>query len=142
MCGNDWRSDDIGWGVLLHRGEVSQTYLWRSGQVRGYVVVIFTARHVAEPTELSAEEAAAFWRDVLTAGRALEQHYELVKMNYLLLGNVIPHAHWHLVPRREAAQDPAPGGPVPFALLDHRRQDEAVLQRDAAALRRILEGTA
>ncbi|MFV5994905.1 HIT domain-containing protein [Streptomyces sp. NPDC056231] len=74
-------------------------------------------------------------------GRALEQHYQPVKMNYLLLGNVIPHAHWHLVPRREATQDPAPGGPVPFALLDHGR-DEALLQSDATALRRMLEGTA
>ncbi|MFD4943579.1 HIT family protein [Streptomyces sp. NPDC058409] len=121
---------------------MSQSYLWRSGQIRGYAIVIFTARHIAEPTELSDEEAAAFWRDTLNLGRALEQHYQPVKMNYLLLGNVIPHAHWHLVPRREATQDPAPGGPVPFALLDHGRQDEALLQSDATALRRMLEGTA
>ncbi|MFE4333283.1 HIT family protein [Streptomyces sp. NPDC056831] len=142
MCRNDWQSDDIGWGLLLHRGEVSQSYLWRSGQVRGYAIVIFTARHVAEPTELSDEEAAAFWRDTLTLGRTLEQYYQPVKMNYLLLGNAIPHAHWHLVPRREAAQDPAPGAPVPFTLLDHGRQEEALLQRDATALRRMLEGAA
>lgn len=51
MCGNDWTADDIGWGILLHRGEVSQSYLWRSGQVRGYSITIVTARHVAEPTE-------------------------------------------------------------------------------------------
>lgn len=140
MCGNDWHADDIGWGILLHRGEVSQSYLWRSGLVRGYVVVIFTVRHVAEPTELANEEATAFWCDTLTAGRALEKHYEPMKMNYLLLGNAIPHAHWHLVPRQEATQDPAPGGPVPFTLLDHGRQDEALLQRDAAALRRLPEG--
>lgn len=141
MCGNDWYADHIGWGILPHRGKVSQSCLWRSGQVRGYIVVVFTARHVAEPTELSDEEAASFWRDALTLGRALEQHYALVKLNHLLLGNAIPHAYWHLVPRREAAQDPAPGGPVPFTLLDHGRQDEALLQRDAAALRRILAGT-
>ncbi|MFG2561959.1 HIT family protein [Streptomyces sp. NPDC048496] len=142
MCSNDWEADDIGWGLLLHRGEVSQSYLWRSGQVRGYAITILTARHVAEPTELSDGEAAAFWRDTLTLGRALESHYRPMKMNYLLLGNAIPHAHYHVLPRREAGADPAPGGPVPFALLDHGRQDEAVLQRDATALRRMLEGTA
>lgn len=31
---------------------------------------------------------------------------------------------------------------MPFALLDHGRQDEALLQRDAAALRRLLRGAA
>ncbi|MET8768563.1 hypothetical protein [Streptomyces sp. NPDC004658] len=52
MCANDFAADDIGWGLLVRRGEVSNSYLWRSGQVRGYAVVIYTGRHVAEPTEL------------------------------------------------------------------------------------------
>ncbi|MFF1916915.1 hypothetical protein ACFVYE_36255 [Streptomyces sp. NPDC058239] len=30
MCTNDWQADDIGWGLLLHRGEVAQSYPWRS----------------------------------------------------------------------------------------------------------------
>ncbi|WP_338900138.1 hypothetical protein WBG99_34430 [Streptomyces sp. TG1A-60] len=61
-------------------------------------------------------------------------------MNYLLLGNVIPHAHHHVVPRREAGADPAPGGPLPFVVLDLGRQDEAQLQADARALRRLMNG--
>jgi diadenosine tetraphosphate (Ap4A) HIT family hydrolase len=138
MCGNEWQADDIGWGLLLHRGEVSQSCLWRSGKVRGYVIVIFTVRHIAESTELSDEEAAAFSRDTLALGLALEQHYDLVKMNYLLLGNAIPHAHWHCVPRREAGTDPAPGGPLPFDVLDLGRQNEERLQADARALRTLL----
>lgn len=140
MCTNDWGADDIGWGLLVHCGEVAQSYLWRSGQVRGYAVVIFTARHVAEPTEMSQEEAAAFWRDALVVGRAIEEYYQPLKMNYQLLGNAIPHAHFHVTPRREAPFDPAPGGPLPFAVLDHGRQDEALLRRDAEALRQLLEG--
>nr|WP_024126789.1 HIT domain-containing protein [Streptomyces sp. F2]AHE39526.1 Histidine triad (HIT) protein [Streptomyces sp. F2] len=138
MCRNDFDADDIGWGLLVRRGEVSNAYLWRSGQVRGYAVVIYTGRHVAEPTELDEGEAAAFWRDVLALGRAVEALYEPLKMNYLLLGNQIPHAHWHCVPRREAGTDPAPGGPLPFDVLDRGRQDEEQLQADARALRRLL----
>jgi hypothetical protein len=92
MCQNDFDAEDIGWGLLVRRGEVSNAYLWRSGQVRGYAVVIYTGRHVAEPTELDAREAAAFWRDVLAMGRAVEAFYKPLKMNYLLLGNQIPHA--------------------------------------------------
>ncbi|MFC8536631.1 HIT family protein [Streptomyces sp. NPDC057249] len=140
MCANDFAADDIGWGLLLRRGEVSNAYLWRSGQVRGYAVVIYTGRHVAEPTELDGETAAAFWRDVLTLGRALEAFYEPLKMNYLLLGNQIPHAHWHCVPRSEAGTDPAAGGPLSFDVLDLGRQNEEQLQADARGLRRLLTG--
>lgn len=138
MCQNDFDAGDIGWGLLVRRGEVSNAYLWRSGQVRGYAVVIYTGRHVAEPTELDEGEAAAFWRDVLVLGRAVEALYEPLKMNYLLLGNQIPHAHWHCVPRREAEADPAPGGPLPFEVLDLGRQDEEQLQADGRALRLLL----
>ncbi|WP_031066084.1 HIT family protein [Streptomyces sp. NRRL F-5527] len=138
MCANDFAADDIGWGLLVRRGEVSNAYLWRSGQVRGYAVVIYAGRHVAEPTELDEGEAAAFWRDVLALGRAVEAFYEPLKMNYLLLGNQIPHAHWHCVPRREAGTDPAPGGPLPFEVLDLGRQDEEQVQADARALRQLL----
>lgn len=138
MCANDFSADDIGWGLLLRRGEVSNAYLWRSGQVRGYTVVIYTCRHVAEPTELDEGEAAAFWRDVLALGRAVEALYEPLKMNYLLLGNQIPHAHWHCVPRRENGADPVPGGPLPFKALALGRQDEEQLQADARALRQML----
>ncbi|MCQ9182414.1 histidine triad (HIT) protein [Streptomyces sp. IBSBF 2953] len=141
MCRNDFVADDIGWGLLVRRGEVSNAYLWRSGHVRGYAVVIYTGRHVAEPTELDEGEAAAFWRDVLVLGRAVEALYEPLKMNYLLLGNQIPHAHWHCVPRRGAGTDPAPGGPPPFDALDLGRQDEEQLQADARALRQLLHSS-
>ncbi|MER5430280.1 hypothetical protein [Streptomyces sp. NPDC002588] len=71
----------------------------------------------------------------------MEALYEPLKMNYLLLGNQIPHAHWHCVPRREAGTDPAPGGPLPFEVLDLGRQDEEQLQADTRALRQLLNPT-
>jgi diadenosine tetraphosphate (Ap4A) HIT family hydrolase len=138
MCKNDFAAEDIGWGLLVRRGEVSNAYLWRSGQVRGYSVVIYTGGHVAEPTELDKRDAAAFWGDVLALGRALEALHQPLKMNYLLLGNQIPHAHWHCDPRREAGFDPAPGGPLPFDMLDLGRQNEEQLRADARALRQLL----
>ena len=62
-----------------------------------------------------------------------------MKMNRLLLGNAIPHAHQHVVPRREAGADPAPGRPVPFDVLDFGRQDEDQLQADVRASRQLLK---
>ncbi|MBV9023608.1 MAG: HIT domain-containing protein [Streptomycetaceae bacterium] len=138
MCTNDFTADDIGWGLLVNKGRFTNAYLWRSGQVRGYLVVIFTVRHVAEPTEMSPKEAAGFWREAVAAGRAVERLFRPVKVNYQLLGNAVPHAHFHLTPRYDAENDPAPGGPLPFAVLDHGRQDEDQLRTDAAALRGLL----
>ncbi|GAA1542344.1 hypothetical protein GCM10009730_59230 [Streptomyces albidochromogenes] len=33
LCANDYTADDIGCGVMLRRGEVDNTYLWRSGAI-------------------------------------------------------------------------------------------------------------
>ncbi|MET9127783.1 hypothetical protein [Streptomyces sp. NPDC004528] len=60
MCTYDFAADDIDWGTSCPaRGQVSNAYLWRSDQVRGYTIVIYTSRHVAEPPELDEEEAPA-----------------------------------------------------------------------------------
>ncbi|MFD3996130.1 HIT family protein [Streptomyces sp. NPDC058583] len=135
MCTNDYAADDIGWGILLRRGEVANAYLWRSGKVRGYCVLIHRGSpHVGEPTDLPPAEAAAIWRDTLALGKALTSYYEPVKMNYSTLGNVVPHLHTHVVPRYADGVDPAPGGPLPFMFLDGDRQNETRLQADATAL--------
>ncbi|MFB6839074.1 HIT family protein [Streptomyces sp. NPDC056361] len=139
MCTNDYTADDIGWGVLLRHGEVANAYLWRSGRVRGYCVLIHRGSpHVAEPTELPDAEAAAYWRDTLALGKALTTFYEPVKMNYSTLGNVVPHLHSHVCPRYAGESDPAPGGPLPWGFLDGERQDETQLLADASSLRLLL----
>ncbi|MFD8609684.1 HIT domain-containing protein [Streptomyces sp. NPDC059631] len=142
ICTNDFTAEDIEWGLLISKGPFANTYLWRSGQVRGYVVVIFTARYDAEPTAMTSIEAAGFWNEALAAGRAVEQYYRPLKLNCQLIGNAVPHVHFHITPRRSADQDPAPGGPPPpFDVLDHGRQDEEQLQSDARGLRELLGST-
>ncbi|MEU1365022.1 hypothetical protein ABZ454_02650 [Streptomyces sp. NPDC005803] len=37
ICARDYAAEHIGWGLLIHKGSVANTYLWRSGQVRGHV---------------------------------------------------------------------------------------------------------
>jgi diadenosine tetraphosphate (Ap4A) HIT family hydrolase len=36
--------------------------------------------------------------------------FDPVKLNYLTLGNTVPHLHTHVLPRYR--DDPAPGGPI------------------------------
>jgi diadenosine tetraphosphate (Ap4A) HIT family hydrolase len=132
MCAEE-RRDDVGFGVRFLAGEAADAYLQRAAIQRGYTVVVWRGRHVAEPTELTDEEAAAYWRDVVRAARALEAHFRPVKTNYNTLGNELPHLHTHVILRY--ADDPKPGWPFPFPDEDPGRWPEDELQRDVAALR-------
>ncbi len=123
-------------GVRFFAGEVADAYLRRSDIQRGLSIVVWRGRHVAEPTELTAGEAGTYWRELLRAGRAIEEVFEPVKVNYNLLGNSLPHLHTHVVPRY--ADDPRPGWPFPFPEVDAPDMAEELIERDAAALREVL----
>jgi diadenosine tetraphosphate (Ap4A) HIT family hydrolase len=135
MC-EQGRPEETPYGARIFAGEVSDAYLQRDDIQRGYTVVVWRGRHVAEPTELSEDEAAAYWLEVLRVGRAIESCFEPVKLNYDLLGNSLPHLHTHVVPRY--ADDPRPGWPFPFP--DEKRPpiEERAFRRDVEALRRWL----
>ena len=75
----------------------------------GWVFVVLK-RHAVELYELMASERVAHVEDVNRVAHALASVYQPVKMNYELLGNQVPHIHWHLVPR--LASDPEPRWPV------------------------------
>jgi len=99
-------------------------------------VVVWKGRHVAEPWELSGEEAAGFWSEVAQVARAVEEEYRPVKMNWLSLGNGVPHLHVHLVPR--PLDDARAGGPLEGDAFDATATAElpqAQLAAEAAALR-------
>jgi diadenosine tetraphosphate (Ap4A) HIT family hydrolase len=135
MCAQG-RPEETEYGMRILAGEVSDAYLQKAGIQRGYTISIWRGRHVAEPTELSNEEASAYWHEVLRVGRALEAHLQPVKLNYDLLGNSLPHLHTHLMPRY--ADDPRPGWPFPFPDGEPPPHDEAAFRADAEALRTLL----
>ena len=97
--------------------------------------MLWRGRHVAEPTELQPDEAAAYWRDVLRVGRVLEDFYRPAKMNYLVLGNTLPHLHTQIVPRHW--DDPEAAAPFTFR-LEFPALSEADLAADAAAIQQLL----
>jgi diadenosine tetraphosphate (Ap4A) HIT family hydrolase len=75
----------------------------------GYCVLICT-QHVREPYHLTREEQALFFGDMMCAAQAIERVFSPEKMNFQLLGNLVPHLHAHIVPRYYG--DPAPGRPL------------------------------
>ena len=130
------RPDDAGWGVRFFAGAFVDAYLTRTSIQRGYSIVTWRGRHVAEPADLDEDEAAAYWRELLHVGRGLQAVLGAVKMNYETLGNSLPHLHTHVIPRY--ADDPRPGWPFPFPEDDSSQRDEAGLRADAEALRAAL----
>ncbi len=113
--------------------QVSELRLAANQNGPGYCVLV-CKRHVREPYELSLEEQTMFFEDMMSAGRALERVFEPTKMNFELLGNLVPHLHCHINPRYYG--DPWPGSPVrpgvPPVLLTPREYRERVGQIRAA----------
>ena len=87
----------------------TKAYLHDDQFFAGWTVVVLT-RHATELYHLDPAERGALMDAVSDVARAVAAVYDAVKMNYALLGNQLPHIHWHLIPR--AADDPIPREPV------------------------------
>ena len=72
--------------------------------------VLVLKRHATELWQLAPAERSTLMDEVTRVAQALAAAFDAVKMNYELLGNQVPHIHWHLIPRR--ADDPAPLAPA------------------------------
>lgn len=132
-------ADETPFGVRVLEGRWSDAYLGRYPVRPGYTYVIWKGRHVAEPTELSDEEAAGFWGEVTQVARGVAARTRPVKMNWLSLGNGVPHLHVHLVPR--PADDARAGGPLESEAFDRRATPEVPpdeLRVEAERLRAVL----
>jgi diadenosine tetraphosphate (Ap4A) HIT family hydrolase len=127
------RPEETPHGARFFAGAVVDAHLRRADVQRGLSIVLWHGRHVVEPTELSADEAVAFWQELLDIGRAIETTFEPIKLNYNLLGNEVPHLHAHVVPRY--ANDPRPGWPFPFPEETAPNISEDRFRADLEALR-------
>ena len=78
--------------------EVSSVGFGPTAPMRGYCCLVFR-RHVVELHDLTADEAAAYMRDIQRLSPALKLVTGAVKMNYEIHGNTIPHLHTHFFPR-------------------------------------------
>jgi diadenosine tetraphosphate (Ap4A) HIT family hydrolase len=129
---------DNDFSVAVRTGEFAEVYLERRTRLPGYCVVVWRLGHVAEPADLDDQQACGYWREVLAVGRGVRAHFDPVKMNYLTLGNTVPHLHTHVVPRYR--DDPAPGGPIAWEeIFSPDPVPEADLHRQAATLRHLLD---
>jgi len=104
-CTRAWPRDDH---FILDLG-LSSVYLHDDQYFPGWTVVVFH-RHVTELFHLAPTERFQLIEEVNLVGKAVADTYAARKINYELLGNQLPHIHWHIIPRLDT--DPAPLEPV------------------------------
>ncbi len=73
----------------------------------GFARVIWNA-HVAEMSDLSESDRAHLMGVLMAVERAQREGLSPDKINLASLGNMVPHLHWHVVPRwRDDSHFPA-----------------------------------
>jgi len=104
-CGGRWPDP----AARISELRESILYLHTDQFFPGWSVLVLR-RHATELYDLTRDERARVMDEVSDVARALKLAFDARKVNYALFGNVVPHMHWHLIPR--LASDPAPRDPV------------------------------
>lgn len=92
---------------------------------QGYCIVV-ARQHATELSQLDPPHRQGYFDDMCRTAQAIEDCFHPHKLNYELLGNQVPHLHWHLFPRYP--EDPALLKPVWLA-LERAERDEAERKR-------------
>ena len=104
-CQGDWPRPDH---FIADLG-LTRVYLHDDQFFPGWAVAVFQ-RHATELFHLAPTERFQLIEEVNLIAKGLADAFDAIKINYELLGNQLPHIHWHLIPR--LASDPAPREPV------------------------------
>jgi len=96
-------------GHILWRDAFSRVVLADEPDYPGFLRVILNA-HIKEMTDLSPADQVKLMRVVWEAEAVLREVMQPDKINLASLGNVVPHLHWHVIPR--FADDPHFPNPV------------------------------
>jgi diadenosine tetraphosphate (Ap4A) HIT family hydrolase len=111
---------------------ISTLCVVRSQVYYGYCVLKFNKRHVTGIEHLTEEEYNLFMQDLRQAALAITKAVNPDHMNYVTLGNIIPHLHYHIIPRYK--NDPRWRAPIwtthvsemTTKLLDEKGYEELV----------------
>ncbi len=96
-------------GEVLWQDDFCRIVLADEPDYPGFLRVILNA-HIKEMSDLPAAGQQRLMGVVLAAETALRDVMQPDKVNLASLGNVVPHLHWHVIPR--FADDPHFPNPV------------------------------
>ena len=85
-------------GELVWQDDLCRLILVNDPDYPGYCRVICN-RHVREMTDLEASARERLMRVVFAAEEAVRRVMQPDKINLASFGNMVPHLHWHVIPR-------------------------------------------
>ena len=101
ICEKAWPPSDHWIGDL----GLTRAYMFEDQFFSGWTVLILPD-HRTELFQLTRGERTELIDDVSRVGEALTKIFDVRKINSELLGNQVPHMHWHVIPRLRTDPDP------------------------------------
>lgn len=99
----------------------------------GYCLLV-SREHASELSQLGPNRSA-FLQEMALLAEAIEDCFQPHKLNYELLGNLVPHLHWHIFPR--ATDDPNRLRPVWLELEKADKDDNEKLRLRTGKIPRL-----
>jgi len=125
---------DLDGGEILYRCEKYRVVLVEDVNYPGFCRVTWNG-HVKEMTDLSWPDRTILMNAVWQVEQAIREVMQPDKVNVASLGNVVPHLHWHVIPRyNDDAHFPGPIWGAP-----HRTPDLAKLAERVTLLPTLRE---
>ena len=85
-------------GELIVKTDKLRVLLVDDANYPGFCRVIWNA-HAKEMTDLAVEDRSALMQAVCKTEQAIRDVMAPQKINLASLGNMVPHLHWHVIPR-------------------------------------------
>jgi diadenosine tetraphosphate (Ap4A) HIT family hydrolase len=95
LCKDELKPEE---GQLIWRGDDCRIILVNDPELPGFCRVIWN-QHVAEMTDLTYGEREHLMILVFAVEEAVRHVMHPDKINVAALGNMVPHIHWHVIPR-------------------------------------------
>lgn len=95
LCKEELKPEE---GQLIWRGDDCRVILVNDPDLPGFCRVIWN-HHISEMTDLNYGEREHLMALVFAVEDAVRHVMHPDKINIAALGNMVPHIHWHIIPR-------------------------------------------
>lgn len=83
---------------IIYSNDIFRVILVDDRLYPGYIRLILNS-HKKEMTDIEPEKASAIFRALLIIERNIRDIFNPDKINLACFGNMVPHLHWHIIPR-------------------------------------------